>query len=59
MVCIRRAFVDGVLYRPSRYYEKAPKEFEHCFVSDKEWEQRKKLLDKGYKSKAFAPAQKG
>jgi hypothetical protein len=55
MVCIRRAFIDGYLYRPTKYYSKAPKGFEHCFVTDKEWEQRKKLLDKGKRGHALAP----
>lgn len=54
MVCIQRTFVDGVLYRPGRFYSKAPKGFERCFVSDKEWEKRKALLEKGNRGRAFA-----
>jgi len=55
MVCIQRTFIDGYLYRQTKRYEKAPKGFEKYFVSDKEWEQRVKLLNKGYKGKALAP----
>ena len=54
MVCIQRAFIDGYLYRPTRWYEKAPKGFERCFVSDKEWKERQKLLEKGKKGQALA-----